>query len=115
MSLHHLPTMRMVSGSTFARIISVDLLDQSEIPLMSTLVNPVDKPTAQTMEYIAYVILSLQIWCHLLAVRMMEMDVLTVLLWCLRYATLQHISATVTPWGWPVFPFPINRPLNPVL
>ena len=54
-----------------------------------------------------------RIWCHFPPFLMLEIGVSSVVPLHRRYATRQHMDATGHPWGWPVWPCPIDLPLNP--
>ena len=100
MLLHNLPTRWMVSGSTRAMSSAMDPPAQRERALMSALANPMDGLSAQTTALVAYVILSLRIWCHSFSLLVLERDFPLVVLLRQRYATWKRMATTGHSWIW---------------
>ena len=115
MSLHHLPTMQMVSGSTHDMKRTTPPPARRKCALMSSKVKPIDGPAYFTMALMAAVMLSPWICLHLLPFLKIEICVLPVARWHHRYATRRRMAATGHSWGWLVWPCPINAPLTPLL
>ena len=98
-SLCHIPTRRMMAGSTCAmwRVMAPSVCRDSS--LMSALVKLIAGPAAQTTAPIAAVMLSPLIFCHLVAFLKLDRGVSLVAPWLQRYATRQRMTATGHPWG----------------
>ena len=86
-SLCHLPTRQMVSGSTCAMRRAMALPVHRERALMLALVNPIAGSAARTTDPMAAVMLYPLIYCHLVAFLKLDRGVLLVAPWRQRYVT----------------------------
>ena len=97
MSLRHIPTRRMVSGSIFLMSREMSLPARRQHALMLASVKPMDRTAARTMERIAVVIFYPLIWCNLLACRTLDIGVSPVLLWHQMHDTRRLMADTGYP------------------
>mmetsp|Transcript_42841 Transcript_42841/g.130289 ORF Transcript_42841/g.130289 Transcript_42841/m.130289 type:complete len:298 (-) Transcript_42841:579-1472(-) len=113
MSLRHLPTNRMVSGSTLLSIKAMTPPARIDRALTSSVRNPTDGPNEATASRTAAVMSVLRTCVQLVPFLTAARGVLSVVRWDRSSTTSLPIAATAYAHGCPDRPCPIDSPLTP--